>query len=410
MTKHFVVTGIGLVSPLGNNIETFLDNLYNGTSGIKPITRFDTSRYRAKTAGELLDFDIMNFTPLSKYRRLPRVSQYALAAALQAVSDAKLKINNANSAKIGLFFGTCNGPSDSTEKIYSQLVDEGPKSVEPLLFQETVFNAPLSHISINLKITGPCIAIPVGIASGGYAIKMALDYLQAGIIDVAIIGAADEHAEIVHDAFESLNILSPGRETAEISRPFDKERNGLVLSEGGAFLVIENAEMAKQRNIKVYGEIAGASIASDAYKMADNNPNGEGVFLTISNLLKTTNITPSNVDAVIALADSMKTFDLLEVNGIKRAFGEDAYKIPITSIKGALGETTGPSAIFNTITALLILGNNSIPPTLNYATPDSECDLNIISNRPLKKELNNILINSCAWGGVYASILVRRVL
>jgi len=388
--KKFVVTGIGGISPLGYKPEDFWNNIYEGNKGLSDIQRFDTSKYQAKTAGELLDFNILDYTPISKYRRLPRISQYALAAALQAVTDSKFKINRSNGSRVGLFFGTCNGPSDSTEKIYTSLVDNGPKSVEPLLFQETVFNAPLSHISINLKITGPCVALPVGIASGGYAVKMALDYLRAGMIDVALVGAADEHTEIVHDALESLHVLSPGEGEEECSRPFDKNRNGLVLSEGGAFLVIEELEDAKTREANIYGEIAGAALASDAYKIADNNPDGEGVFLSMSKLLEECNQHASSIDGIISLAASMPIFDLLEANGIRRVFQRDTKQVPVTSIKGVLGETTGPSALFNIIAALLALRHNALPPTINYSSPDPKIDLNIVADKPLIKELHNI--------------------
>lgn len=408
MNHRLVVTGIGLVSPLGHGPDVFMENLSSGKTGIGPIERFSTDKYKAKTAGELISFDISDFTATLKHKRLPRISQYALASALLAVSDAKLKINNVNASKIGLFFGTWHGAIECTEAIHAALLEKGFRNVEPSIFQESSFNAPISHISINLKITGPSIALPLGVASGSYAIRMAMDYLQTGLIDVAVVGAADEHTEIVHDAFESLRVLSQGKSGEEVSRPFDKNRNGLVLSEGGAFFVIEKLQGAKYRDAKIYGELAGVSIASDAYMATNNNPNGRGIYLTINQLLNQTGISKSSIDCILAAASSTQNLDLLEARGIIQALSGYAADIPVTSIKGALGESGGASSIFNVITALMMLRTNQIPPICNYYTPDPEFSLNIVSGRLKEKRLNNILVNDCFFGGTYASILVQR--
>jgi 3-oxoacyl-[acyl-carrier-protein] synthase II len=408
MNNRVVITGIATISPFGVGNEIFWKNLIQGKSALRKITRFDTTKFKSKMAGEVLDFKIEDFIKNPRWYRIPRISQFALVSANLAISDAKLNIRKEDPSRIGIFFGTCNGPSYSTEQVYQALIEKGPAGVNPILFQETVFNAPVSNISILLGIKGPCIALPIGQASGSYAISIALNYLRNQKIDCAIVGAADEHTKIVHESFSYLKVLSPSDGGEEGSRPFDKTRNGVVLSEGSVFLILESLEHAQQRNVHIYGEIIGDGMTSDAYKPADNDPTGKGIALAMKKAINKANISPSQIDYIVSFALSRKKEDKLETKAIKNVFKHYAYQLPISSIKGAIGETTGPSGLFNIITALFAIRNKIIPPTINYQNPDPECDLDYVPNIPKEKNLNTVLVNAFSWGGIYSSLIVRR--
>ncbi|MBU0701896.1 beta-ketoacyl-[acyl-carrier-protein] synthase family protein [bacterium] len=408
MSNRVVLTGIGIISPFGVGNDVFWKNLTQGKSGLRKITKFDTTHLKSMTAGEVLDFRIEDFVKNPRLYRIPRISQFTVVGANLAISDAKLNIKEEDSTKIGIFFGTCNGPSYSTDKIYQSLIEKGPSGVDPLLFQETVFNAPVSNLSILMGIKGPCIALPLGPASGSYALHFALNYLCSGRVNCAVVGASDEHTEMVHKAFEYLHVLSPDDRGEEKARPFDKNRNGGVLSEGSCFLILETLEHALQREASIYGEIIGDGMSSDAYKVADNEPKGLGVTLAMKQAIKKAGIEPSEIDYIVASAYGGRKIDKMETIAIKDVFREYAYQLPITSIKGAIGESMGPGGLFNLTTAFFAIREGIIPPTINWQEQDSNCDLDFVPNVFRNKEVNTAMANAFSWGGIYSSIIVRR--
>lgn len=404
MNRRPVITGIGMVGPFGTDSENFWRSIVLGKNLLRPVTRYEFSRL----AGEVPDFSLKKFVKDPRLARSSLVSQYALASAVSAVSDAGIELKKMVSEKIAVIFGTCNGPCLATEKNYASLIEKGKKSVDPLLFPESVFNAPAGLISIFLGIKGPCIALPLGPAAGGYAMITAINYLANYDMDCALVVASDELSKVAHEALSYLRVISPGDGNEEGMRPFDRTRNGLVLSEGSVAMVLETEAGAKQRGARVYGEVIGGGMASDGYRIADNNPDGSGLCLSMKNAMTEARITPDNIDYIVALALSIKKIDAMETRAIKTAFGKRAYNIPVSSIKSSIGETLGPGPLFNIAAGLSAIRDKVIPPTINYRFPDEECDLDVVPNFARKTDVNTILANSFSWGGIYSSIVVRR--
>jgi len=404
MNRRVVITGIGMIGPFGIGNDNFWNGIIEGKNFLYPVTRYKFQ----KLAGEVPHFSIREFIKEPRAIKLPLISQYAIVAAILAISDAGINLKKIDTEKIGLIFGTCNGPSYTTEKICTTLIEKGKKYVDPLLFQESVFNAPVSLISIFLGIKGPSLAIPLGPAAGGYAMATAVRYLLNYKIACVIVVSSDELSKSVHEAFSYLRVVSPSDNGEEGMRPFDRTRNGIVLSEGAVAMVLERSTDALERGARIYGEILGCGMASDGYDIADNNPDGSGLHRAIKNALSQANIDAEEIDYIVALAPSIKKIDALEIRAIKRAFGKRAYDIPVSSIKSCIGETLGPGALFNVTAGLFAIRDGIIPPTINYRFPDEECNLDIVPNRARKKKVKTVLANSFSWGGIYNSIIVKR--
>lgn len=404
MNKRIVVTGIGIVGPFGIGNDCFWQGVTGGGDFFHPATRYESPGL----AGEVPDFSLKEFVKDPKLMRLPLISQYAIASAISAILDAGVEFKKMETEKIAVIFGTCNGPSRATERICTSLIERGKKSVDPLLFQESVFNAPASLISIFFGIKGPCLALPLGLAAGGYAMATAISYLLNYEIDCALVVASDGLSEAAHKAFSYLRVISPDDGGKEGMRPFDKTRNGVVLSEGAVTMVLETSTSALERGAKIYGEVLGCGLAGDGYRIADNNPDGSGLYRAMKNAISQAMISPDNIDYIVALSLSIKKIDAMETRAIKRIFGKRAYNIPVSSIKSSIGETLGPGALFNVAAGLFAIREGIIPPTINYRFLDEECDLDIVPNHARKMEVNTVLTNSFSWGGIYNSVIVRR--
>lgn len=402
-----VVTGIGAVTPFGDYRELW-QNLLQGNSALVPITEFDVGHCRSKTAGIIENFKPQEITRDTKIVRIPRCSQFAWCSAHLALGDAGFKVSKETSMDVGVFFATLDGPGSSTQKIYDELIERGPSAVDPALFTETVFNAPASVITIKFGIRGPAMTLPMGTGGGGYSIAQAMHYLRKGTIKWALVVASDEYTEITHTSYSKLHLLSPNDGFEEGSRPFDRHRNGLIRGEGGACLFLETAESAQSRGAKIYGSLEGYGMSSDAYKIAGNDPSGKGVSLAMKKALDDAKTDCNQIDWIVAFANSQKNWDLMETNAIKQVFKKNAYGVPVTSIKGALGEVGGPAPIFNVIAGLMGIEHGKLAPTINYQTPDPECDLDYVPNKMREKEINKVLVNAYSWGGIYSSIIIGR--
>lgn len=404
MNNRIVVTGIGMVGPFGAGNVDFWQGITSGKGFLSPVTRYRFPRL----AGEVPHFSLKEFVKDPRLNRLPSVSQYALASVVSAISDAGIELKKIAPEKIAIIFGTGNGPSHAVEKICTSLIEMGKRAADPLLFQESVFNAPASLISIFFGIKGPCLAIPQGQAAGGYAISTAINYLLSHDIDCALIVASDELSQAFHEAFSYLGVISPTDNNEEGMRPFDRTRNGCVLSEGAVAMVLETDKRAIQRGARIYGEIAGFGMASDGYRVADNNPDGSGLYRSMNNAMAQAQICPDSIDYLVASAMSIKKTDVMEIRAIKMALGKEAYNIPVSSIKSSIGETRGPGGLFNVAAAIFAIRDGIVPPTINYRFHDDECDLDVVPNHARRMEVNTVLSNSFSWGGIYNSIVVRR--
>jgi 3-oxoacyl-[acyl-carrier-protein] synthase II len=402
------ITGFGVVSPMGNTPEEMWEKCLKSEKGYGPITRFDTKKYKAKQAGEIHNFDIKKIAKNPKYLRLPRVSQFALAAAIRAMEDAQLDIRNREN-RIGLIFGTSNGPTEATETIYNNLIHKGARGVDPLLFQETVFNASASHISIFFGIKGPTLALPMGTASGGFAIDYALNLLRTGKADAVLVGASDEHTEVTHRAFEALKTISPNNDKEETCCPFDKTRNGGIISEGAVFMVIENKKSLENRKKPpktIYGKITSSAITNDAYKAADLNETGCGLIDAMNQSLNKANKKPQDIDAVMSYGFSHPKLDHIEGVALQTVF--EGVDVEVTNIKGSTGETLGPSVLFNIMFSTLVFKHNVLPPMTNFNESDDDIKLNWVTS-PKEKVCNTILTTYYYFSGMNGSLVLEKV-
>ncbi|MEW6605980.1 MAG: beta-ketoacyl-[acyl-carrier-protein] synthase family protein [bacterium] len=406
MNARVVITGIGIISPYGVGEEVFYKALKEGTSCIKKISLFDVSSFKSQKGGLITNFLPEEFDNDERFCRLPRIAQYSIVAADLVMKDIQ---DAFDSTKIGIFLGTDHGAIEFTERFYSNLIEKGPERVNPLLFQETVFNAPASHISLKYKIKGPTIVITSGYVSGLLSVMQGVDYLQRGKLDLAIVGGIEELTKTVYEVEYHLGILSPQDEGEEECRPFDAKRNGFIPSEGAGILLIERLDQARKRKAHIYGEIIGWGNSSDSYKIADYSPEGEGIKNAMLKALREANLNPEKIDYIAAAANGSRVLDRAETKAIKDVFGNYAYKIALSSIKSIVGESSAPSGVFNLIAVLFSMENNLIPPTINYENYDPECDLYYVPNIPKRMEVKTGLANAISFGGNSCSIIVQKL-
>ena len=408
-STDILVTGVGAISPLGFTPDLIWEGLLSGIPCFKKISRFDSAPYYSHLAGEITDFSIGDFIRNPKYLRLPKVSQFALVSADLALKDSGINMRKTDPTRIGIFFGTSNGPSYSTQSIYNTLITKGPKSVDSLLFQETVFNASASHISIYLGIKGPTLALPMGLVSGGHAIDFALSMIKSGKIDCALVGAADEHTEVVHAGFSYLNVLAGNKGATEIVCPFDKRRNGLILSEGAGFLILETRahfESRQPSSKAPYAQVLSNSLRSDAYNAIDLCRDGSGIAAAMTASIDRAGLTADSIDGIVGFAPSHPALDLSEAKAIQAVFKNKECP-PVTSIKGVLGESMGASPLFNILTMLYIFKTGTIPGTANYQSSETEINLPIISKNTAK-QCKILMTPYYYFGGLCGSLVLKK--
>lgn len=404
-----VITGIGMISPFGIGKDLLWEGLVNGRSAIKKISRFDTSFYTSHLGGEVDGYDPGKIDADARFSRLPLVSQYALAASDMVIIDGNLRIDREKSDDIGIFFGSQGGPNESCHQFLEDLVKKGSRLLKPLLFQETVFNAPSSLICIKHGITGPHFAIASEFVSGMNAIETAINFLKMKRINYALVGAADIITEIQYSAFHHLKTLAHLEGAmVEISRPFDRCRNGFIYSEGAAFLLLETFENAMKRDAKIYGEIIGIGSAHDMNKSIINDPTGNGIARSMKNALRSARLNKDNIDYIIALADSTQRIDLAETRAIQKVFGDRTPQIPISSIKSSIGETLSVDGFMNIFGAIMSLETDRLIPTINCEMKDDESNLDIVIEKR-EKNIKTVLCNSYYFGGNNSSVIIQKV-
>jgi len=325
-----------------------------------------------------------------------------------AIKDAKLDLGKESAYRIGIFLGSDHCALECTERFYSVLLQKGPTLTNPLLFQQTVSNTPASEISIRYGIKGPSYVITSGNASSGLAISAAILNLKEGHIDIALAGGVDTHFYLIHEAFIHLRLLSPLNRGEEICRPFDRERNGIIFGEGAGIIVIEDLVHAIRRDAKILAEIVGDGASYDSFRTNGPAIKGRGIAYAMMEAIKVADIDKEEIGYIVSTANSSNVLDAAETKAIKDIFGTYAYNIPVSSIKSMIGETTGPSGVFNIISAIYALNEGIIPPTINYENPDPSCDLNYVPNQSITKEIHYALVNSSSFSGNNSSILLKR--
>lgn len=409
--KRAVITGLGIVSPLGIGKEAFWDSLKAGRSGIKPITAFNASHFSCRIGGEVNDFDPAKYTDKKTIKRTDRTIQFGIAATRMAIEDAKLSIVDENPEKIGVSIGSAAGSMAYGAGEHKIFLEKGIDKISPYLAIIVFAGSISSQISIEIGLKGPSISFSTGCPSGSDAISYSLDMIRRGRIDVMICGGAEApFSPIIFGAFDKIDALSKrNSEPERASRPFDKNRDGFVMAEGAAVLILEELEHALSRKAHVYGEILGYGTTCDAYHMTQPEPSGKQASRAIRLALEDAHIKPEQVDYINAHGTSTPLNDKTETKVIKDVFGKRAYEIPISSSKSMFGHLIGAASSMELTVCALALENNFLPPTINFETLDPECDLDYIPNVGQEVRVNYILSNSFGFGGKNTIITLGRL-
>ncbi|OGO62001.1 MAG: beta-ketoacyl-[acyl-carrier-protein] synthase II [Chloroflexi bacterium RBG_19FT_COMBO_47_9] len=410
MRKRVVITGMGCVSPLGNDVSALWSNILAGKSGVGLITHYDTSRFEVKIGAEVKDFDGVALFGMRDARRMDRFVQFAMAAAFQAVKHANLAISELNRDRIGVMLGTGIGGMNTLFQQMEVFFQRGPDRVSPFLVPMMLPDTAAGMVAIQLGVRGPNMAIVSACASGTNAIGEAAEVIRRGGADVIITGGSE--AVIVPIAMAGLGVMNAlstrNDEPERASRPFDKGRDGFVMGEGGAILILESVEHAQARGAKVLGEISGYGTSNDAFHISAPAENGAGAALCMKGALDDAGLSADDIGYINAHGTSTQLNDKSETAAIKTVFGRLAYNIPISSTKSMTGHLLGAAGALEALICVKTLQDGVLPPTINYETPDPECDLDYVANQPRHLIVQNIMSNSFGFGGHNASIIISR--
>jgi 3-oxoacyl-[acyl-carrier-protein] synthase II len=408
--ERVVITGMGVVSPIGNNLKTFWNNLINGESGISLIDTFDVTNHKAKIAGVIRDFDADEIFGKKEARRLDRFSQFSLAAAEQAWTDSELDLKRIDGERLGVYVGSGIGGLETLIENIDALRQKGPRRVSPTLVPAMISNAAAAQISIQWNAMGPSMSPVSACAIGNTAIGEAFRLIRSGEVDVMFAGGTEA-------AITDLSIASFGNATAlstrnddptKASRPFDENRDGFVMSEGAGILILESLSHALRREAKIYAEVIGYGASSDAHHMVATHPEGKGAYLAMRSALKNANISPEEIDVISAHATSTKVGDISETMAIKQLFGKQAYQIPITANKSMLGHMLGAAGGVEAIALAMSIKEEIVPPTINLENPDPLCDLDYVPSVARQVKINMGISNSFGFGGHNAAIVLKK--
>jgi 3-oxoacyl-[acyl-carrier-protein] synthase II len=404
MNHRVVITGLGIVSSIGLGKEAFWENCLQGVSGIKPIQGFDVSAYRSRLGGQLPEIDFKAFIKPANIRRMDRIGKIVVSSVRLAIEDSALNLKEEDSNRIGISLGTGLGSSDTVDQFFRSLLKEGPVGAAPLLFQTAVPNAITSHCAIEYGIKGVNITFSHKESSTEMAMTFAYDLLREGRADVILAGGGDELSEPLYHVYSMLGALSPGRgKSAEGMRPFDRDRNGIVLGEGSGILVLETLEHAKKRGARIYAEMAGAAPSGSTEGLLRYDSTGDSIAKAMS--LAAGEV--QAVDYISAAANSTSDLDRAETLAIKKVFGKRAKEISVSSLKSVLGEFDGSGGVRACSVALSIY-HGMIPPTIGTEHLDPECDLNVVLGGPQKSEIKSAIVNGCSNGGSNISVWFKR--
>lgn len=410
MHKKVVVTGLGCVSPLGNNITDTWENLLAGKSGISKISRFDASAYKSRIAGEVKEFDPQNLFGSKEARRMDRYTQFALTSTLQAIESAQLKVDEGNRDRVGVIIGTGIGGIGTLLEQQAILDQRGPDRVSPFLVPMMLSDSAAGMIAISIGVRGPNMSIVTACATGTNVIGEATEMIRRGSADVIITGGSE--ASIIPIAIagmSSMTALSSRNDDPEhASRPFDLNRDGFVMAEGAAVLILESLEFAQERKAPILAEVSGYGTSDDAYHISSPAENGAGAALCMRLALENAGIEPGKIDYINAHGTSTHLNDKSETAAIKTVFGEQAYKVAISSTKSMTGHLLGASGALEAAICVKAIQKNLIPPTMNYETSDPECDLDYVPNQVRKAEIKYAMSNSFGFGGHNATIVLKK--
>jgi 3-oxoacyl-[acyl-carrier-protein] synthase II len=405
-----VVTGLGAITPIGNNVTDFFDHVQEGACGIDFINSFDTEAYSVKLAAQVKDFDPKNYMEAKEARRMDRFSQLAVAAAKEAVADSGLTLDEIDKERLGVIVGSGIGAIDDIEKETNTLRDKGPKRVNPLFIPMTITNMAAGNIAIQFGARGICTNVVTACATGNNCIGEAFRSIKHGYSDIIIAGGSEGSiTPLAIAGFQSLTALSTSKDPARASIPFDKERDGFVMGEGAGILILEDYEHAKARGARIYAEIVGYGSTCDAYHITSPSPDGEGGARAMKLAMEEAGITPKEVSYINAHGTSTPPNDRTETVSIKLALGEEAYRVPVSSSKSMFGHLLGAAGAVEAIVCVKAIENDFIPATIGLKTPDEECDLDYVPGVGRKAKLSYVMSNSLGFGGHNATLIFKNM-
>ena len=409
MKRRVVITGLGMVTPLGTGVEKNWESLCSGKSVIGQITKFDTADFKSTIAAEVTDFNASDFLDKQQLRRFDIFIHYGVASARMAMEDSGLKITPDNCRKIGCLTGSGLGGLSMIESFHKILMEKGPGKVSPFFIPGIIPNMLPGQIAIEFGAQGPNSSIETACAASSHAVGESFRLVQDGIADAMITGGSEAViTPLAFAGFCSMRALSTRNDEPEkASRPFDKDRDGFVMGEGSGILIIEELDHALERCAKIYAEIAGYGLSGDAYHVSAPHPEGDGAVNCMAMAIESAGLKPDDVDYINAHGTSTQLNDLSETKAVKKLFGEHAYKLAISSTKSMTGHLLGGTGGVEAIYSALIIKNGIIPPTINYETPDPECDLDYVPNEARKAQVKVAMSNSFGFGGTNASVLFK---
>lgn len=408
--RRVVVTGIGALTPVGKTAPDFWNGLVSGKSGVRPITHFDTSDYPTKFAGQIEDYNSNDYFDRKEARRLDPVTQYGMIAADETIKDSNVNLDEINKDRVAVLVGTGIG---GMKTFYDQAISHhqhGPRGVNPFFIPMLIPDMPAGQISIKYGFRGPNFCAVSACATGSHNIGLAYDSIRYGQSDMALCGGTEAPVwQIGIAGFSSLKALSKRNESPEsASRPFDKTRDGFVLGEGASMMFLESLDSALERGARIYGEIVGYGFSADAYHITAPDPEGNGVILALTNALKMAGITTEDVDHINLHGTSTPLGDIAETNSIKKVFGDHAYKMNLNSTKSMTGHMLGAAGAAESVATLLSVYHGIVPPTINYSTPDPECDLNYTTNESEARDVRYAMNNAFGFGGHNTTIVFKK--
>jgi 3-oxoacyl-[acyl-carrier-protein] synthase II len=410
--KRVVVTGLGVITPIGNTVEEFWNNLLAGKSGAGPITYFDTTHFDTKFACQLKNFDPLNYMDRKLAQRVDPFTQFALASSDMAMKDSGLDMTKIDPYRVGVVFGSGIGGMWTYDREMRKLYDKqgNPDRISPFFIPMLIADIAAGRISMKYGLKGPNYATISACTTSAHSIADSVMLIQRGNADVMVTGGSEAViCPMGVGGFNAMKALSTRNDAPEkASRPFDKDRDGFVMGEGGATLVLEELEFAKARGARIYGEVAGLGLTADAHHITEPAPEGEGVAEAMKIAIKDAGLMPTDIDCVNAHGTSTYYNDKNETAAIKSVFGEHAYKIPVHSIKSMIGHLLGAAGAIESIASVLTINKGIVPPTINYETPDEGMDLNYVPNVPLKKEINTVMCDNSGFGGHNTALVFKK--
>ncbi len=409
MSRRVVITGMGAVTPIGIGVDNFWNGIKENKVGIKPITRFDVTDFKAKVAGQIDDFEPKEHMDIKAAKRMERFCQYAVAAANEAMHDSGIDMENEDPYLVGVSIGSGIGSLDAMEREHTRLMEKGPGRINPLLVPLMITNMAAGNVSISLGAKGKSLNVVTACATGTHSIGEAFRSIQTGEADVMVAGGTESSiSPIGIGGFAALTALSTQSDPMIASRPFDKERDGFVMGEGAGVVILEDLEHARARGAKIYAELVGYGATSDAFHITSPAEDGSGAARAMTNAMKEAGITSADVKYINAHGTSTHHNDLFETRAIKLAFGDDAYKLKINSTKSMIGHLLGAAGAVEFITCVKTITDSYIHPTVGYKTADDELDLDYVKDNGINTEVNYAMSNSLGFGGHNATLLIKK--